>query len=145
LRHRFAACRETQCNYCDWPGCGNYASRNKQSGRSCHVIVFLINMTSALPALQGDDLLQTKFRVARLVLFGKRRGAATDVTITLRGILTLRLLLRWQSSPSTWRQARLLLNATLFWKFSAIISRSCKLRTRKRSARNGRSERSAIG
>jgi hypothetical protein len=82
------------CNYCDWPGCCNYASRKKQSGRSCHVIVFLINMTSALPALQGDDLLQTKFRVAHLALFGKRRGAGTDVTITLCGILTLRLLLR---------------------------------------------------
>ena len=38
------------------------------------LIVFLINMTSALPALHSDDLLQTKFRVARLALFGKRRG-----------------------------------------------------------------------
>jgi hypothetical protein len=65
------------------------------------LIVFLINMTSALPALQGDDLLQTKFRVVRLALFGKRRGAGIGLTITLRGILTLRLLLRWQSSPST--------------------------------------------
>jgi hypothetical protein len=65
------------------------------------LIVFLINMTSALPASQGDDLLQTKFRVARLALFGKRRGAGIGLTITLRGILTLRLLLRWQSSPST--------------------------------------------
>jgi hypothetical protein len=52
-------------------------------------------------ALQGDDLLQTKFRVARLALFGKRRDAGTDLTIALCGILTLRLLLRWQSSPST--------------------------------------------
>jgi hypothetical protein len=100
-------------------------------------------MTSALPALQGDDLPRTKFRVARLVLFGKRRGAATDVTITLCGVLTLRLLSRWQSSPSTWRQARLLLNATMFWIFSAIISQSCGLGTRKRSARNERSKRSA--
>jgi len=43
------------------------------------VFCFLINMTSALPALQGKDLRQTKFRVARLALFGKMRGAAASV------------------------------------------------------------------
>jgi len=74
--------------------------RNNQ-GAGVMLIIFSINMTSALPALQGKDLRQTKFRVARLALFGKRRVAATALTITLCGILTLRLLLCWQSSPST--------------------------------------------